>query len=206
MRSNLKISPLFEKMRITCYTLGIKGGRSMRGDFERLRRGLGFNGIVSVIIGLLILFWPSRTAAIVASIVGVALIIMGVVYIGSNFIRKREDRSKIWCVGHFILGFMYLFAGIFVFADLNAAAESLFILVGIFVGVLWIIDGIVNLTALSQFYNKIWAMILSLISVIAGATLLFSPLWGAVTLWMILGIEFLVVGIIKIIHYYNWNK
>jgi len=103
-------------------------------------------------------------------------------------------------------GSFYTWVYVFVFADLNAATESLFILVGIFVGVLWIIDGIVNLTALSQFYNKIWAMILSLISVIAGATLLFSPLWGAVTLWMILGIEFLVVGIIKIIHYYNWNK
>ena len=178
----------------------------MLTDFEKLRRGVGFSGIVSIIIGLLILFLPSRTAIIAASIVGIALVIMGITYIGANFIKKRDDKGQIWRVGHFLLGFMYLFAGIFVFVDLTAAAESLFVLVGIFVGMLWIIDGFVNLTALSNFNNKLWGVILSIISIIAGAMLLFSPLWGAVALWILLGIEFIIIGLIKIIHFYNWNK
>ncbi|XOW20784.1 DUF308 domain-containing protein [Lactococcus cremoris] len=47
---------------------------------------------------------------------------------------------------------------------------------------------------------------MSIISIIAGFTLVFSPLWGAVTLWLLLGIEFVVVGLIKMIHYYRWDK
>ncbi|EQC94041.1 hypothetical protein LLT3_02965 [Lactococcus cremoris subsp. cremoris TIFN3] len=178
----------------------------MLTDFEKLRRGVGFSGIVSIIIGLLILFLPTKTAAIVAALVGVALVIMGVIYIGANLIRKSDNKGSFWRISHLLLGFIYLFAGIFVFSDLNAAAESLFVLIGIFVGVSWIIDGIVTLTVLRDFNSKFWGIILSIISIIAGFTLVFSPLWGAVTLWLLLGIEFVVVGLIKMIHYYRWDK
>ena len=178
----------------------------MLTDFEKLRRGVGFSGIVSIIIGLLILFLPTKTAAIVAALVGVALVIMGVIYIGATIIRKSDNKGSFWRISHLLLGFIYLFAGIFVFSALNAAAESLFVLIGIFVGVSWIIDGIVTLTVLRDFNSKFWGIILSIISIIAGFTLVFSPLWGAVTLWLLLGIEFVVVGLIKMIHYYRWDK
>ena len=154
----------------------------MLTDFEKLRRGVGFSGIISIIIGLLILFLPTKTAAIVAALVGVALVIMGVIYIGANLVKRSEEKGNFWRISHLLLGFIYLFAGIFVFSDLNAAAESLFVLIGI------------------------WGIFLSVISIIAGFTLVFSPLWGGVTLWLLLGIEFLIVGFIKMIHYYRWDK
>lgn len=36
----------------------------MLTDFEKLRRGVGFSGIISIIIGLLILFLPTKTAVL----------------------------------------------------------------------------------------------------------------------------------------------
>lgn len=178
----------------------------MLTDFEKLRRGVGFSGIISIIIGLLILFLPTKTAAIVAALVGVALVIMGVIYIGANLVKRSEEKGNFWRISHLLLGFIYLFAGIFVFSDLNAAAGSLFVLIGIFVGISWIVDGIVTLTVLTNFNSKFWGIFLSVISIIAGFTLVFSPLWGGVTLWLLLGIEFLIVGFIKMIHYYRWDK
>ena len=171
----------------------------MLTDFEKLRRGVGFSGIISIIIGLLILFLPTKTAAIVAALVGVALVIMGVIYIGANLVKRSEEKGNFWRISHLLLGFIYLFAGI-------AAAESLFVLIGIFVGISWIVDGIVTLTVLTNFNSKFWGIFLSVISIIAGFTLVFSPLWGGVTLWLLLGIEFLIVGFIKMIHYYRWDK
>lgn len=178
----------------------------MLTDLEKLRRSIGFNGIISIIIGLLIIFLPTKTAAIITALVGVALVIMGVVYIEANLIRKSDKKGSFWRISHLLLGFIYLFAGIFVFSDLNATANSLFVLIGIFVGISWVIDGVVNLTVLQNFNNKFCMIILSIISIIAGFILLFSPLWGAIALWLLLGVEFVIVGSIKIIHYYRWNK
>ncbi|MFK5277347.1 DUF308 domain-containing protein, partial [Lactococcus lactis] len=62
------------------------------------------------------------------------------------------------------------------------------------------------LSVLTNFNCKFWGIFLSVISIIAGFTLVFSPLWGGVTLWLLLGIEFLIVGFIKMIHYYRWDK
>ncbi|MFK5242461.1 HdeD family acid-resistance protein, partial [Lactococcus lactis] len=79
------------------------------------------------------------------------LVIMGVIYIGANLVKRSEEKGNFWRISHLLLGFIYLFAGIFVFSDLNAAAESLFVLIGIFVGISWIVDGIVTLTVLTRF-------------------------------------------------------
>ena len=79
----------------------------MLTDFEKLRRGVGFSGIISIIIGLLILFLPTKTAAIVAALVGVALVIMGVIYIGANLVKRSEEKGNFWRISHLLLGFIY---------------------------------------------------------------------------------------------------
>ena len=47
---------------------------------------------------------------------------------------------------------------------------------------------------------------LSIISIIAGVTLLFSPIWGAVILWWLLGIGAVVFGIINIVRAFSFGK
>ena len=178
----------------------------MSNELEKIHRSVGFSGILSVIFGLLILFLPNKTASIIATIVGIGFIVIGIIYLATNFIKKGDEKSKWARLGHILLGFVYLFAGLFVFIDLNAATDYLFMLVGILVGIVWIVDGIVSFTTLKNFNNKIWAVLLGILSIIGGFILVLVPVWGAKTLWLLLGIEFLIFGIVKLIHYATWPK
>lgn len=175
----------------------------------RLRKSTGIVGLLLLIFGLFILFWPGKTATFVTFLVGLSFILIGVSSIFSIFsflTNKSRNREETWWHwGQFVLGLVYLFVGIFSFIDLAAATTYLFILVGIFVGMTWIIEGFIGFTTLKYFSSKGWIIFSSVLSVIAGFMLFLTPFWGAVTLWFLLGISFLVLGIIKIISYFTWT-
>jgi uncharacterized membrane protein HdeD (DUF308 family) len=54
-------------------------------------------------------------------------------------------------------------------------------------------------TVVKQSGNKTWTVIYGIISVIAGLSLMLSPLLGAVTLWLLLGISMVVMGVVQVV-------
>jgi uncharacterized membrane protein HdeD (DUF308 family) len=45
---------------------------------KKLRNNVGINGLISTLIGLLILFWPGRTAQVGTVLIGISFILIGV--------------------------------------------------------------------------------------------------------------------------------
>ena len=78
---------------------------------KNLRNNVGISGLVSTIMGLLILFWPGRTAQIGTVVVGAGFILIGISYLVSTFSLKDEEAWSRF--GHLLLGVVYLIAGIF---------------------------------------------------------------------------------------------
>ena len=79
------------------------------------------------------------------------------------------------------------------------------IFLGILVGVMWIIEGVVSLSTLSDSRSKGWTIFFAILSIVAGIVLLFSPLWGALVLWWVLGISLVILGIVQIIRAFTFS-
>lgn len=169
-----------------------------------IRTALGLGGVLSVILGILILVWPGKTAMVVTAIIAIYAIAAGLVYAGIGiFASGKGGWSR---VGHILLGVLFVIAGIVAFTNLGATTAWLAVFLGILVGVMWIIEGIIALTTLDVAPSKGWTIFFAIISVLAGITLLFSPLWGAVVLWWLLGISAIVLGIIQIFRAFSFGK
>lgn len=168
-----------------------------------IRTALGIGGVVSVIVGILILAWPGKTAMVVAAIIAIYAIVAGLVYAGLGIFSKSKGG---WArVGHIALGILFIVAGVIAFANLGATTVWLALFIGILIGVMWIIEGIVSLSTLGDAPSKVWTIIFAIISIIAGVVLLFSPLWGAVVIWWLIGISAIVLGIIQVVRAFTFS-
>ncbi|HSK33757.1 MAG TPA: DUF308 domain-containing protein [Propionicimonas sp.] len=162
-----------------------------------VRAAIGVSGAVSLVVGLLILVWPVKTAVVVAGIIAVYAVIAGIVNLAIGVFSRRLGG---WArVGYLVLGAVFLIAAIVSFSNLGAAAAGLAVLVGVLFGISWIIEGVVGLTMVGDSASKVWTIVYALIGVVAGILLLMSPLWGAALLWLWLGVSLLVLGIVQIV-------
>ncbi|GAB3796396.1 HdeD family acid-resistance protein [Humibacter antri] len=168
-----------------------------------IRTAFGVGGLVALIVGIIILVWPGHAAVALTAVIAAYAIIGGLVYAGLGIFSKTMGG---WArVGHIILGIVFIIAGIIAFTQLSHTAVWLAIFLGILVGIMWIVEGIVALTALGTSTSRGWSLFFAILSIIAGIILLFSPLWGAVVLWWLLGISLVVLGIIQIVRAFTFK-
>lgn len=169
-----------------------------------IRTMLGLGGLLAIVVGILILVSPLKTAVATAAIVAVYAAAVGVVYLGSALFTKGQTG---WHrIGSILIGLLYLAAGIVAIGNLTATAAFLFVFVTIMLGITWIVEGIVTLTAIGSSTNKVWVVVFAIISVIAGITLMFSPMMGAVTLWWLVGISLIVLGLLQVVRALTFGK
>ena len=71
---------------------------------------------------------------------------------------------------------------------------------------MWIVEGVVSLSTLGDAASKGWTIFFAILSIIAGIVVLFSPIWGTVVLWWLLGISLVVLGIINIVRAFTFGK
>ena len=169
-----------------------------------IRSALGVGGLVSLIFGLVILIWPSKTAAVVAAIVAIYLLIAGVVNLAIGiFSRKVGTWPRI---GYIALGALFLIGSVAMFSNLNTAAQALGFILGIIVGIVWIVEGVVGLTMLNDTPSKVWTITLSILSIIAGVLMVLMPVWGAALLWLFLGVSLVILGLIQLVRAFRYGQ
>jgi len=167
-----------------------------------IRAALGMSGLVSVIVGVLILAWPAKTAMVVAGIIAVYALIAGVVNIAVGiFSRKLGTWPRI---GYLALGVVFLIAAVLSLTNLGTAAAALGFLLGVVVGVSWIVEGVVGLTMIGDAPSKVWTIVYAVITIIAGIVLLTSPVWGAALLFLLLGVSLVVLGLVQIVRAFRF--
>lgn len=172
--------------------------------FKSIRITLAISGAIALIAGIVLLVWPLKTAVLVTGIIAAYLIVAGIVYVGLGIF---SGKNRGWArIGHIVLGLLYIVAGVIAFVNLQAATISLALITAIFLGISWIIDGVVSLTLLNKDGSKAWTIIYAILSIVAGVIVLFSPLLAAVALWWVLGITLVVLGIIQIVRAITLGK
>ena len=164
---------------------------------DLVRTAFGLGGIVAIVIGLLILIWPGHTASAVTAIIALYAVIVGLVYLALGlFARTSSGWGRI---GHLALGAAFVVAGVIAFFNLDATRDFLAAFLGIFIGILWIVQGALSLVTLGSATSKTWTTVFAVLSIVAGVVLVMSPLWGFAVLWWLVGISLLVLGIIQVV-------
>jgi len=68
------------------------------------------------------------------------------------------------------------------------------------------VEGVVALVQSGDSPSRGWTIFFGILSVVAGIIVLFSPLWGAVVLFVIAGIALIVLGIIQIVRAFTFGR
>ena len=167
-----------------------------------IRTALGIGGVLAIIVGILILAWPGKTAAVVTIIIAIYAIAAGLVYAGLGIFSKTKGG---WArVGHILLGILFIIAGVVALFNIAQTTAWLMVFLGILIGIMWIIEGIVALSTLGDAASKGWSIFFAILSIVAGVILLFSPFYIAF-LWWLLGITLIVLGIVNIVRAFTFK-
>ena len=160
---------------------------------NRIRGMYGVIGIASILLGVALLFWPGHTLAVAAIMLGIYLLISGMVRIVTAIVELGLPGG--WRVG-----------GIVVLKNSSMSAAMLTVLCTMAIGVSWLLEGIMTLFECWNVPSSAWAVIYSLLSIVAGFIALFNPFGSTVWLVMFVAIALVVIGIMAVVRAIRFGK
>ncbi len=147
-------------------------------------------GVVTLILGGLLLFKPGLTSVVVVLFLGVYWLVSGVFSLFGAF-TSRGDGQRGWMLGSGLLG---IIAGLIVIGHPLVAtvlAPAILVLIVGFIGVIIGAIGLVQAFRGGGWGAGLWGAI----SIIFGLLLLFNPLGAVVALPLLLGILGVIAGL-----------
>jgi uncharacterized membrane protein HdeD (DUF308 family) len=169
-----------------------------------IRVAFGVGGVVALILGIVLLVWPTKTLGAVAIIVGIYFLIAGVVRIARGIFSSGISGGLRTL--DILLGVLLLVAGVIALKNAAAAAAALVILVVAIIGVGWIIEGVLSIVESRGAPSAGWAVASGIISILAGIVVLVVPGWSALWLILVAGIVLIILGIIGIIRAFTFGR
>ncbi|MCC3282822.1 MULTISPECIES: HdeD family acid-resistance protein [Arthrobacter] len=164
-----------------------------------VRTGFGIAGGVALVIGLLILFWPQATLSVIAFFFGLYFLISGIVRVVSGITAPMSSGLRVLNI---ILGVLLFILGI---AAIRNPLSSLEVL-GMVVGIAWIIEGIMALTEIETGGSRWYAITFGVLSIIAGVVVLFLPVESLAALVIFGGIFLVVLGIVQLVRAITFGR
>jgi uncharacterized membrane protein HdeD (DUF308 family) len=147
-------------------------------------------GLASLLIGVLLLVWPSETLATVAVIVGIYLLFAGCIQFGMGFAEPSESRA-----GALLRGAIAGIAGLIVIRHPGGTT----LVVALAIGIVLVLSGVMKLIALSAAVSgRGWLALGALVDIAIGIVLVAWPQFGVNSLAVLLGIALLVRGVIEV--------
>jgi len=152
-----------------------------------------FVGIVTLILGIIVAAHPTGSLNVIAVLLGILLIISGIFHLIRVF--DTSEPHRVW-LG--IAGLLFIVAGVILIRHLHLTRA----LIGLFIGITWIIQGVVALIAGisgGSREGRGWWIAFGVISIIAGIVVTATPASSLSVLAILFGIWFIVMGIFEII-------
>jgi uncharacterized membrane protein HdeD (DUF308 family) len=152
-----------------------------------------FFGIVTLILGILVVIDPSSSVVFVAVLIGIEIVLSGIFRLVASFTSEGEGH-RIWWI---LLGVLSIVVGVFLIRHLGVTISILPIVVGIF----WIIQGVMESFAAvadRDMPSRGWTMFVGILGFVAGIVVVSWPIQSIVTLAWVLGIWLVVYGVMTI--------
>jgi len=152
-----------------------------------------FLGIVTLVIGVIVAIHPTQSLNVISVLIGILLIISGVFHLVRVF--DARENHRVW-LG--IAGILLVVIGVVLIRHLDLTRA----LIGLLVGLTWIVQGIAALIAGfggSAREGRGWWIFFGIFSLIAGIVVVAVPDTSITVLAVLIGIYFSVIGVLMII-------
>jgi uncharacterized membrane protein HdeD (DUF308 family) len=162
------------------------------------------SGILSLIIGVLVLAWPGISVLAAAIAFGVYLLIIGMAQVAFAFALRVSAGSRILL---FIGGAASLILAVLAFRHFGQGYAVL--LLAIWIGIGFIFRGVATTTsAISDptLPGRGWSIFVGVLSLLAGIVVLAYPFPSIVTLAIVVGAWFAVIGVFEIVSSFGIRK
>jgi uncharacterized membrane protein HdeD (DUF308 family) len=161
-------------------------------------------GLLTVVLGGLVLTWPGPTILVAATLFGVFLLLTGFTELFLAFTLPRSAATRILL---FISGALSLILAVLSFRHFGDAYAVL--LLSIWIGIGFIFQGVSEVAVSISEQNlpgRGWYAVLGIISVIAGLVVLVWPFDSIVVLALVTGIWLVVTGVVQIVQAFQIRK
>ncbi|WP_372513307.1 HdeD family acid-resistance protein [Mycobacterium stomatepiae] len=162
------------------------------------------SGVLTAIVGALVLAWPGISVLAAAIAFGVYLLITGVAQVVFAFSLHVSAGSRILL---FISGAASLILAVLAFRHFGQGYAVL--LLAIWIGIGFVFRGVATtVSAISDptLPGRGWSIIIGAITLIAGIVVLASPLASIITLAIVVGIWLAVIGVFEVIASFGIRK
>jgi uncharacterized membrane protein HdeD (DUF308 family) len=162
------------------------------------------SGILSLVVGVLVLAWPGISILVAAVWFGVYLLITGIAQVVFAFSLHVTAGSRILL---FISGAAALILAVLAFRHFGQGYAVL--LLAIWIGVGFIFRGVATtISAISDptLPGRGWSIFVGVISLLAGIVVIASPFDSIITLALVVGVWFVVIGVFEVVSSFGIRK
>jgi uncharacterized membrane protein HdeD (DUF308 family) len=154
-------------------------------------------GVLTIVLGAMVLAWPGPTILVSSTIFGVYLLISGLAELFFAFTLPRSAATRVML---FLTGALSLVLAILSFRHIGDAYAVL--LLSLWIGTGFIFLGVSEIAvAVSEreLPGRGWYVVLGLMSVIAGGVVFVWPFDSIVVLTIFAGVSLVVLGLIRVV-------
>lgn len=160
------------------------------------------SGVLSLVLGVLVLAWPAKTVLIAAIFFGAYLLVTGISQVFHAFTLHVSAGGRVML---FISGAAAVILAVLCFRSI----QNSILLLAIWIGVGFIFRGVATaVSAISdpETPGRGWEIFVGLISLIAGIVVMASPFESLATLTLVVGIWLVVIGIFEVVASFGIRK
>lgn len=165
--------------------------------FRKAKSGMLISGVVLILAGVILLFFPEAMTKTIAYMAAILLICMGIAQI-IGYLRYDPGMGR-YSSG-VVLGGFFIILGLLVYYK----AEALISIIPIILGIIIVVSGVAKLQQaidLARMKASRWSTVLAgaLLNIILGGVIVFNPFSTVMTLLRFVGIGLIYSGLSDII-------
>jgi uncharacterized membrane protein HdeD (DUF308 family) len=149
-------------------------------------------GVITLVLGLIVTFYPSATLNVISALFGLLLIASGLFHLIRVF--GGNEAHRVW-MG--ISGLLLLVIGVVMLRHLHLTVA----LIGLIIGITWIVQGVIGLIVSfsgGAREGRGWWIFFGIFSLIGGIVIVAVPTESVKVLAVLIGIWFLIQGLLEI--------
>jgi uncharacterized membrane protein HdeD (DUF308 family) len=171
---------------------------------QRVWKGKLVAGLLTVVLGAIVLAWPGPTILVASTLFGVYLLVSGLAELFMAFTLPRSAATRVML---FISGALSLVLAILSFRHVGDGYAAL--LLSLWIGIGFVFQGVTAVAVgigESDLPGRGWYVVAGIVSVIAGLVMLVWPFDSIAVLTLAAGIWLVVIGITQIIQAFQTHK
>ncbi len=164
----------------------------------------GVTGVMGLLTGAALLFWPVKTMVVLTVVLGVYFIVAAIVRlvaaIGAPILPSG------WRALSIITSLLLLFGGIVMVRNQTLSAAALTTFAVLAIGFGWIIEGVMTLVESGAVHNRGLAVFSGVLSIIAGIVVFLFPLESTEMLVLFAGAALAVLGATLLVRAFTFGR